>query len=156
MRCADEIGDRLYTRGSAASHDLFGPLFLIGQQAEQMASSKPGRIGAVAPVEWTMISGEQAETLLSNLIYNEHPTAVRVRPSQGDLGIDVLIPVGEGGEPFDVRQINKFAENLGDSEKRQIKNSFRRFLVGVGRGKVPAADWYLVMPIDPTVNNYRT
>jgi hypothetical protein len=110
----------------------------------------------VAPVEWTVISGEQAETLLANLTYNEHPTTQRVRPSQGDYGIDLLIPVGECGEPFDVHQIKKFADNLGDSEKRQIKNSFRRFLVGVGRRKVPAADWYLVMPIDPTVDNYLT
>jgi hypothetical protein len=41
----------------------------------------------VAPVEWTVISGEQAETVLANLTYNEHPAAVRVSPSQGDYGI---------------------------------------------------------------------
>jgi hypothetical protein len=110
----------------------------------------------VAPVGWTVISGEQAEDVLSNLLYSEHTNAVRVRPSQGDYGIDVLIPVGDTGEPFDVHQIKKFANTLGDSEKRQIKKSFRRFLVGIGRHQIPAADWYLVMPIDPTVDNYLT
>lgn len=108
----------------------------------------------MAPVEWTVISGEQAEDVLSNLLYSEHTNAVRVRPSQGDLGIDVLVPVDATGEPFDVYQIKKFANTLGDSEKRQIKKSFRRFLVGIGRHQVPARDWYLVMPIDPTVDNY--
>ena len=44
-------------------------------------------------VEWTVIEGGPAETVLSNLLYNEHNTAVRVRPSRGDLGIDVLVPV---------------------------------------------------------------
>jgi hypothetical protein len=48
---------------------------------------------AVAQVEWTVIGGEQVETLLSNLLYNEHNAAVRVRPSRRDLGIDVLVPV---------------------------------------------------------------
>jgi hypothetical protein len=66
----------------------------------------------VAPVEWTVISGEQAEDVLSNLLYSEHTNAVRVRPSQGDLGIDVLVPVDATGEPFDVYQIKKFANTL--------------------------------------------
>lgn len=108
----------------------------------------------MAPVAWTVIGGDLAETVLSNLLYNDHTNAVRIRPSRGDLGIDVLVPVDATGEPFDVYQLKKFAENLEDSEKRQIKDSFRRFLVGVGRHKVPAADWYLMMPLDPTKDNY--
>jgi hypothetical protein len=38
----------------------------------------PGR------VEWTELGGDEAETVLANLIYSEHPTATRVRPSRGD------------------------------------------------------------------------
>lgn len=108
----------------------------------------------MAPVAWTVLGGDLAETVLSNLLYNEHTNAVRIRPSQGDLGIDVLVPVDATGEPFDVYQLKKFADNLEDSEKRQIKGSFRRFLVGVGRYGMPAADWYLMMPLDPTKDNY--
>jgi hypothetical protein len=108
----------------------------------------------VAPVEWSVISGEQAEAVLANLLYSENRDAVWVRPSQGDVGIDVLVPINPSEEPFDVHQIKKLAENLGDSEKRQIKSSFRRFLVGVGRHQIPARDWYLMMPIDPTIDNY--
>lgn len=106
------------------------------------------------PVAWTVIGGDLAETVLSNLLYHDHPNAVRIRPSQGDLGIDVLVPLDPSGEPFDVYQIKKFAQNLEDSEKRQIKDSFRRFLVGVGRHRIPAEDWYLMMPLDPTRDNY--
>ena len=46
----------------------------------------PGR------VEWTELGGDEAETVLANLIYSEHPTATRVRPSRGDFGLDVLNP----------------------------------------------------------------
>jgi hypothetical protein len=110
----------------------------------------------MAPVEWTVLEGGPAETVLSNLLYSEQNDAVRVRPSRGDRGIDVLVPVDTSGEPFDVYQIKKFADSLGDSEKRQITDSFRRFLIGVGRQGVPAADWYLMMPMDPTVDGYLT
>lgn len=110
----------------------------------------------MTPVAWTVLSGDLAEDVLSNLLYNEHTNAVRIRPSQGDMGIDVLVPVDATGEPFDVYQLKKFAQNLEDSEKRQIKDSFRRFLVGVGRHRIPAADWYLMCPLDPTKDNYLT
>lgn len=104
-------------------------------------------------VEWAALSGDEVEAVVSNLLYNEHPTATRIRPSQGDYGIDVLVPQPEKREIFDVYQIKKFATNLGDSEKRQIKSSFRRLLVGLVRRNIPIGDWYLVMPLDPTIEN---
>jgi hypothetical protein len=47
----------------------------------------------------------------------------------------------------------KFATNLDASQKRQIEESFQRVLVGLVRRGVPLADWYLVMPLDPTIDN---
>lgn len=107
----------------------------------------------MARVEWAALGGDEVEAVISNLLYNEHPNATRIRPSQGDYGIDVLIPHRGHPEVKDVYQVKKFATNLTESQKRQIEKSFRRALVGLIRGNVPVGDWYLVMPLDPTPEN---
>ncbi|GAA0985539.1 hypothetical protein GCM10009555_061150 [Acrocarpospora macrocephala] len=107
----------------------------------------------MARIEWAALSGQEVETVVSILLFNEHPRATRIRPSQGDFGIDVLVPHPADASLADVYQIKKFAVNLDDSQKRQIQDSFQRVLVGLIRRGVPLADWYLVMPLDPTVEN---
>lgn len=104
-------------------------------------------------VEWAALEGGEAETVLANLLYNKYGRAVRVRPAQGDYGIDVLIPATEAPEPWDVYQIKKFATNLTEGQKTQIAKSFSRLLVGIVRRGVKVNDWYLVMPLDPTPDN---
>ncbi|MGO9153753.1 hypothetical protein [Mycobacterium sp.] len=106
-------------------------------------------------MEWTELGGDEAETVLANLIYSEHPTATRVRPSRGDFGLDVLNP--SKGEPakYDNYQIKKYAKTLTQRQKRDVEDSFRRVLIGMVRReprKVPLADWYLVAPVDLTVD----
>ncbi len=51
-------------------------------------------------------------------------------------------------------QIKKFATNLDSSQKRQIEDSFARVVVGPCRKHVQLGDWYLVMPLDPTKENF--
>lgn len=104
-------------------------------------------------VEWAALSGEDVEAVVSNLLYNEYPRAVRIRPSQGDFGIDVLVPSQKAPGSWDVYQIKKFATTLDESHKRQIEKSLRRLLVALARRGVPVEDWYLVMPLDPTLEN---
>ena len=107
----------------------------------------------MARIEWAALGGDEVETVVSILIFNEHPRASRIRPSQGDFGIDVLVPNSADASFVDVYQIKKFASNLGASQKRQVEESFQRVLVGLIRRGVPLADWYLVMPLDPTIEN---
>ncbi|WP_394771329.1 hypothetical protein [Lacisediminihabitans sp.] len=107
----------------------------------------------MARIEWAALSGDDVETVVSMLIFNEHPRATRIRPSQGDFGIDVLVPHPGDSSLADVHQIKKFAVNLDASQKRQIEDSFQRVLVGLVRRAIPLADWYLTMPLDPTIEN---
>ena len=109
----------------------------------------PGR------VEWSELGGDEAETVLANLVYNKHPLATRVRPSRGDWGIDLLVPSTREPGKYDVYQIKKFATTLTNTQKREVKDSFRRVLLGLVRRQppVPLADWYLVAPVDLTVDN---
>lgn len=47
-------------------------------------------------------------------------------------------------------QIKHFYQALTPSQRGQIEKSFQRFLLGFVRGGWPIADWYLMMPLDPT------
>lgn len=107
----------------------------------------------MARVEWAALEGGEAETVISNLLYNKYGRAVRVRPAQGDYGIDVLIPSTAAPEPWDIYQIKKFATNLEPGHKTQIEKSFSRLLLGIVRRGFKISNWYLVMPLDPTPDN---
>lgn len=41
-------------------------------------------------VEWTRFSGEDVEATVAMLINIEHPDSVRIKPSKGDGGVDIL------------------------------------------------------------------
>lgn len=107
----------------------------------------------MARIAWAALGGNEVETVVSMLIFNKHPRASRIRPSQGDFGIDVLVPHADDDSSADVYQIKKFATNLDSKQKRQIEESFQRVLVGLVRRDIALADWYLVMPLDPTIEN---
>lgn len=102
-------------------------------------------------MEWAALSGDEVEAVLSNLLYNEFERALRVRPSQGDFGIDVIVPTPENR--WDVYQIKKFSQNLTSNQKGQVEDSFRRVILALVRRNVPLNNWYLVMPLDPTLDN---
>ncbi|HVL07331.1 MAG TPA: hypothetical protein VM388_15185 [Acidimicrobiales bacterium] len=106
----------------------------------------------MARVEWARLSGDDVEHVLSVMLAREHPTARRIRPSQGDRGLDVVVPRPELGG-FDVYQVKSFAVNLGSNEKRQIKKSFKRVVAHAADSGLPITGWYLVLPLDPTPQN---
>ncbi|WP_280438941.1 hypothetical protein [Nocardia cyriacigeorgica] len=105
-------------------------------------------------VPWSTLAGEVVETVVSNLLYNEYPRATRIRPSQGDYGIDVMVPRPfDCGEIWDIYQVKKFAANLTNNQKKEIEKSFRRLMFALIRKEIPVGDWYLVLPLDPTTEN---
>lgn len=102
-------------------------------------------------VDWGSRDGNEVEAVIANLLYNEDGRAVRVRPGQGNFGIDVVLPATENSEPWDVCQVKKYAANLNSTQKTRIIESFSRLLIGLVRHGLPINDWYLVTPLDPTV-----
>ena len=73
-------------------------------------------------IAWETYSGEDVERAIATDICLEHPTAIRVRPSQGDGGIDVIKAIND--TDIIVYQIKKFATNLTSSQKAQLKKSW--------------------------------
>lgn len=107
----------------------------------------------MARVEWTRLSGEEVEELVAVLLCRETPNATRIRPSRGDGGMDLVVPVSEN--TFEVYQVKKFASNLTSSQKDQIEESLARFesyRIEVG---LEVSAWHIALPLDPTKENAR-
>lgn len=102
-------------------------------------------------IEWTRMSGEKVEELLAVLLCRKYPNTTHVRPSQGDGGVDLLIP--QETNKVDVYQIKKFAQNLGSSQKQQIIRSIDRFQSAWDERGEEIGSWNLLLPLDPTTDN---
>lgn len=69
-------------------------------------------------IPWTRYSGEDVESVLATFISLEERGAIKIRPSRGDGGIDLIVYLDS--ETVDVYQIKKFADNLKSNQKIQI------------------------------------
>jgi hypothetical protein len=88
------------------------------------------------------------------LLCSQYPSAHRVRPSQGDGGIDVFVPGPAGfGAERAVYQAKRYCENLTGTQKRKIKNSYRRVVETSKKEGWRITEWHLVMPLDLTNQN---
>lgn len=72
----------------------------------------------MARVEWSRLSGDEAEAVLGVMLCREHPTATRVKPSQGDGGIDVWVPEGDTAIVY---QIKSYTGNIEGYAKPALK-----------------------------------
>lgn len=104
-------------------------------------------------IPWTRYSGEDVESVLATLISLEERDAIKIRPSRGDGGIDLIVYLD--AETVNVYQIKKFAENLKSSQKAQIENSWQELSETTANLHVKVNSWHLVMPLDPTNENLR-
>lgn len=78
--------------------------------------------------------------------------ARRIRPSQGDGGLDVLVPAGQSSFDVENYQVKKFADVLNDSRKNQIKKSLTT-AIATHRdttSRYTISKWYLTLPMDLT------
>lgn len=88
------------------------------------------------------------------MINREHPDSVRITPSKGDGGIDILDRGGDNGNGDVVYQVKGFSGPLNSRQKMQIVDSLERALdpvKGDPRWKrLQVTKWVLVMPWGPT------
>ncbi|HME75047.1 MAG TPA: restriction endonuclease [Mycobacterium sp.] len=108
----------------------------------------------MARVEWTRQSGEDVEAVVAMLLCSRYPSAHRVRPSQGDGGIDIFVPgPARFGAERAVYQVKRYCENLTGTQKRKIKNSYQRVVETSQKEGWRITEWHLVMPLDLTNQN---
>jgi hypothetical protein len=101
----------------------------------------------VARVEWSRLSGDETEAVLAVLLCREHPAAVRVKPSQGDGGIDVWVPDGERASVY---QIKGYTGNIDSTRQGHITKSWNTLIAYTQAKSIKLSSWYLVTPENPT------
>lgn len=94
---------------------------------------------------WAEHDGNRIEELIGVMLCREFKFANRIRPSQGDGGIDVMVPVGDG--MVDIYQVKGFTSSFTDSQKTQVKKSLDRISAN---SHVRLREWHLVVPVNPT------
>src|SRR5690348_6137635 len=95
----------------------------------------------VARVEWSRLSGAEVEAVLGILLCREHPTATRIKPSQGDGGIDIWVRQGESAIVY---QIKGYTGNIDSTRLRHIRNSWKRVIDYTTENSISLSAWYLI------------
>jgi hypothetical protein len=93
---------------------------------------------------------ELPPVLLGARVIEVNPRAVRIRPSNGDGGIDVIQMNDDG---WIVDQIKYFHSNLTASQKRQVVDSLETVQAFAAERGATIVEWHLVTPLDPTKEN---
>ncbi|WJZ03241.1 restriction endonuclease [Corynebacterium freiburgense] len=104
----------------------------------------------MARIPWTTLSGEDVESIVALLINSEYYETVRITPSQGDGGVDILHRDKYGPGKDAVYQVKKFSTQLKHAQKKQIINSIKAVLKDPRWKSLQLNEWNLVMPLDPT------
>ncbi len=66
------------------------------------------------PVEWAVPSADAIEAVVGYLLCRENPEAMRIKPSRGDGGIDILVPVPGRPGVVEIYQVKSFT---GDGDR---------------------------------------
>ncbi len=107
--------------------------------------------GGVSAIDWAYLGsngGEGIEDFTAACLRQRYPDALQTRPAQGDGGIDVYRDTPQG---LVVWQIKKFTTPLTNSQKQQVKKSWKRFWeTHVAPGKKTIALYHLATPWTPT------
>lgn len=105
-------------------------------------------------IPWDRYGGDDIEAVVAMFINTEHPDSVRITPSRGDGGVDILDrgAADDGGDV--VYQVKRYSEPLTPKQQPEVEKSLKRLLhpeEGDPRWKsLQVTTWRLVTPWDPT------
>lgn len=104
----------------------------------------------MGPVEWTRLEGGQVEAVVAMFVNREHPSSVRITPSRGDGGVDIL-DRGAGPDGSDiVYQVKRYTDKVTSRQKAEIKNSLETVSSDKRWSGLTVTQWHLVTPWDPS------
>jgi hypothetical protein len=85
------------------------------------------------------------ERMVGACVRLQHPTVRNLRSAPGDWGIDAF--VGELDGRISVWQAKFFITEIGDAQKRQIRESFAQLMIKASEEKFVVEFWTLCIPI---------
>jgi hypothetical protein len=101
----------------------------------------------MARVEWSRLSGEEVEAVLAIMLCREYPSAIRIKPSVGDGGIDLRVSRDDGIIVF---QIKGYTGRLTATRKKHITKSLKKVKEYAEANSLTLSEWILVMPENPS------
>lgn len=101
-------------------------------------------------VEWTRLDGADVEAVVAMFVNREHVNSVRVTPSRGDGGVDILDRQAgpDGGDV--VYQVKRYTEALTTRQKAEVEKSLQTLASDPRWSGLNVTAWHLVTPWDPT------
>lgn len=101
-------------------------------------------------VAWERYEGNDVEAVVAMLINLEYPNSVRVTPSRGDGGVDILDrgAATNGGDV--VYQVKRYTGPLSTAQQNNVEESWTRLQTDPRWATLNVQEWHLVTPWDPT------
>ncbi len=104
----------------------------------------------VSRVEWTRLEGNDVEAVVAMFVNREQPNSVRITPSRGDGGVDILDRAAAVDGTDAVHQVKSYCEPLSSRQKDEVKKSLQTLINDPRWAALRVTTWYLVTPWDPT------
>jgi hypothetical protein len=104
----------------------------------------------VSRIEWTRLAGDDVEAVVAMFVNRDRPNSLRITPSRGDGGVDILDRAGASDGRDSVHQVKRYASPLGKKEKGEIAKSLDRLFKDPRWKQLDVSEWYLETPWDPT------
>lgn len=95
---------------------------------------------------------EKFEELTVQLLHSQYPDVERIRIIRGDGGIDAHQGALTDTNGIDVFQIKFFPDGIGDSQQKQIRESFKRIC---DNNAFKSKSWTLCLPVDMSTNEKK-
>lgn len=115
----------------------------------------PGMLVAMSRVEWTRLEGNDVEAVVAMFVNREHTRSVRITPSIGDGGVDIVDP-GAGPEGTDdVHQVKRYTGPLTSRQRSEVEGCLTTLTSDERWADLRLGTWYLVTPWDPTPEAYK-
>ncbi|NHF63105.1 restriction endonuclease [Microcella pacifica] len=101
-------------------------------------------------VAWERYEGNDVEAVVAMLINRERPNSVRITPSRGDGGVDILDrgAAANGGDV--VYQVKRHTGPLSTTQQKNVEESWTRLQTDTRWATLNVQEWHLVTPWDPT------
>ncbi|MBN8204887.1 restriction endonuclease [Microbacterium esteraromaticum] len=101
-------------------------------------------------VAWERYEGNDIEAVVAMLINLKRPNSVRITPSRGDGGVDILDrgAAAKGGDV--VYQVKRYTGPLSTTQQKNVEESWTRLQTDPRWATLDVQEWHLVTPWDPT------
>lgn len=91
---------------------------------------------------------ERFEQLVTAIVTTKHPAARAVEANPGDWGIDTFVGRLSTRGTIGVWQSKYFMDGVGDTQKKEIRESFKSICAAASKNNLTVSSWTLAIPVN--------